>query len=438
MADIRPLPGIRYTAEQDIAALVTPPYDVISPNDQARYYERNLENVIRLELGRDEPDDDQLDNRYTRAARLFAEWRLGGVLAQDAPSLYIYEQRFSANGADYQRVSLLARVRLEPWENGVVLPHERTLAKPKDDRLRLTRACAATLSPIMALYDDPDSEIAALLTKARKGKPRLAFTDERGEEHRLWLVQDAKLAASLANLFTPRQLYIADGHHRYETALTYRDEVREIRQELEPDDAVNFTLMGLTAVEDAGLLVLPTHRIVRNAEASRLDNLSERLTPYFDIEPLGDEPQQWTAALANQARDGTTAFVLERPDGASLLKLKPEGRTAMNATAGQEGSSSQAWRDLDVAILHELVLREGLAIDGEMVRGGEYVSYTRDADEAAGAVRERIGGAQLALLLNPTPPAAIRDVARAGDRMPQKSTYFYPKLITGLVINPLW
>ena len=193
--------------------------------------------------------------------------------------------------------------------------------------------------------------------------------------------------------------------------------------------------MGLTAVEDNGLLVLPTHRILRGAESGRLEGLEERLAPYFTIEPLSVEMQDWTSTLADQE---TTAFVLVRPDGASLFKLKPEGRAAMDSGAGEEGSSSQAWRDLDVAILHELVLREGLGIDAEAVRSGEFVSYTRDADEAAAAVRNGTGGAQVALLLNPTPPAAIRDVARAGDRMPQKSTYFYPKLITGLVINPLW
>ncbi|HEV8193699.1 MAG TPA: DUF1015 domain-containing protein, partial [Ktedonobacterales bacterium] len=329
MADVRALPGIRYTAEKDIAALVAPPYDVISPEDQVRYYEQHPENVIRLELGREEPGDDQLDNRYTRAAETFAEWRLNGVLAQDAPSLYVYEQRFSANGAAYRRVGLLARVRLEPWESGVVLPHERTLAKPKDDRLRLTRACAATLSPIRALYDDPNGEIAAILAKIRKGKPRLAFTDERGEEHRLWLVQDEKLAATLAELFAPRQLYIADGHHRYETALVYRDEVREIRQELEPDDVVNFTLMGLTAVDDPGLLVLPTHRVVRGAEPERLNGMGERLAPYFTVDPLGAEPQEWLSALADHAGQDATAFVLVRPEGVALLRLKPEGRAAM-------------------------------------------------------------------------------------------------------------
>src|SRR5262249_30903081 len=190
-----------------------------------------------------------------------------GVRRQDSPPLYVYEQRFSIGDRSYTRTSLLSRVRLEPWDAGVILPHERTLAKPKDDRLRLTRACAATLSPIMSLYDDPDGQITAILTKVRKGKPRIAFTDERGEVHRFWLVTDQKVAAALADLFAPRQLYIADGHHRYETALAYRDEVRELRQELDPEDAVNFTLMGLSAIEDPALLVLPTHRIIRGVAA---------------------------------------------------------------------------------------------------------------------------------------------------------------------------
>jgi uncharacterized protein (DUF1015 family) len=438
MADVRPLPGIRYTAEGDVAALVTPPYDVISAEDQARYYERHPENIIRLELGREEPGDDQLDNRYTRAAETFAEWRLRGVLRQDPPSLYLYEQRFTANGAEYRRLSLLARVRLEPWESGVILPHERTMPKPKDDRLRLTRACAATISPILALYDDPGGEVAALLAKIREGEPRIAFIDQQGEEYRLWILQDEVLASALAAQFAPRQLYIADGHHRYETALTYRDEVRELRQELPAEDAVNFTLMGLTAVEDPSLLVLPTHRIVRGIELERLDGLEERLAPFFSVEPPGTTTQEWQAALAEQAQQRATAFVLIRPDGATLMRLKPEGRAAMLGDDGEAAGTSHAWRDLDVAILHELVLREGLGIAGEAVRSGEYVSYTRDAEEAARAVRDGHNGAQVAILLNPTPPSAIRDVARAGDRMPQKSTYFYPKLLTGLVINPLW
>ncbi len=443
MADIRPLPGIRYAPEVDLAEVVTPPYDVISPEAQGHYYERSPQNIIRLELGMEQPDDDALDNRYSRAALTFAEWRLNGVLQQDAPSLYLYEQRFTALGAERRRLSLLARVRLEPWEAGVILPHERTLSKPKDDRLKLTRACAATLSPIMALYDDPKGALAKTFAGARRRKPPIAFTDEAGEEHRLWAVRDAAQFEAVRQFFQDRQLYIADGHHRYETALAYRDETREMRRELAPDDAANFTLMALSAIEDPGLLVLPTHRIVRGLDMERLASLSDELGAHFSVEPLDTlDTAIITAALASPETTGqrapTTTLALIAPDGARILRLTEAGRAAMTARVGPNVGASAAWRALDVAILHELVLNQALGVSDEAIRAGESVSYTRDAEAAIAAVRAGAEGAQLAILLTPTPPAAIRDVARAGDRMPQKSTYFYPKLITGLVINPLW
>ncbi len=452
MADVRPLPGIRYALESDLAAVVTPPYDVISPEAQARYYARDPHNIIRLELGRDERGDDELGNRYTRAALTFAEWRVSGVLRQDAPALYLYEQRFSIPGAGgaRKRRGLFARVRIEPWEEGVVLPHERTLSKPKDDRLKLTRATAATLSPIMALYDDADGELAALFGKTARRKPEVAFTDEAGEEHRLWPLRDAPLIARVADFFRDRQLYIADGHHRYETALAYREELRETRRELPPDDAANFTLMALSAIEDPGLVVLPTHRIVRGVAPERLTVFRDELRAYFEVTPLGElgglatlNVAETLAALTAAGEGGRrVAFVMVTPDGAFLLRQTAGGEAAMDALdptrAGDHAGVSEAWRRLDVAGLHELVLTRGLGINEQMVRVGEGVTYTRDASAAVEAVHGGADGAQLAFLLNPTPPTAIRDVARAGDRMPQKSTYFYPKLITGLVINPLW
>ncbi|SRR5579875_218858 len=440
MADVRPLPGIRYAPEVDLAEVVTPPYDVISPEAQGRYYERSPQNIIRLELGVEQPDDDVLDNRYTRAARTFAEWRWQGVLQQDAPSLYLYEQRFTVLGSKRRRLSLLARVRIEPWEAGVVLPHERTLSKPKDDRLKLTRATAATLSPIMALYDDSKGALAKSFAIVRRRKPPIAFTDEAGEEHRLWAIRDTEQFATVGRFFADRQLYIADGHHRYETALAYRNEIREMRRGLDADDAPNFTLMALSAIEDPGLVVLPTHRIVRGLDMERLANMGDELGVYFSVEPLETlETQTILAALTAASDEGKeTAFALVAPDGARILRLTSAGRAAMEARVSPNVGTSEAWRKLDVAILHELVLNQTLGISDEAVRSGGHVSYTRDAEQAIAAVLSGTEGAQVAVLLNPTPPAAIRDVARAGDRMPQKSTYFYPKLITGLVINPLW
>lgn len=437
MADVRPLPGIRYAATADLAALVTPPYDVIPPEAQTRYYERHPENIIRLELGRGEPGDDALENRYTRAAVTFAEWRLHGVMCQDAPALYLYEQRFAVAGKEHTRLSLLARVRLEPWEAQVVLPHEHTLSKPKDDRLKLLRACAANLSPIMALYEDPDKALAQVFALAQAGEPIADFVDEAGEGHRLWLLHDADVAARVATFFAARQLYIADGHHRYETALAYRDEIAEARKELPPDDAANFVLMALSAIEEPGLVVLPTHRLLRDLDAAELAAIPAFLERYFSVEQRGamvdeQEMREWLAQADNEAR-----FALVLPQETLLLRLRPEGLAVMAQMAGERGGASEAWQRLDVAVLHELILRKGLSVTEAAVRGGEHVSYTRDAAAAIAAVRAQ-GDAQAAVLLNATPPTAIRDVSRANDRMPQKSTYFYPKLITGLVINPLW
>jgi uncharacterized protein (DUF1015 family) len=437
MADVQLLPGFRYAAADELADLVTPPYDVISAEAQERYYARHPHNIIRLELGRDEPGDDELSNRYTRAAATFAEWRRGGVLRQDTPSLYLYEQRFNIGDQSYARRSLLARVRLEPWEAGVILPHERTLSKPKADRLQLMRACAANLSPLMTLYDDPDGALAALLAGAGARAPDISFVDEASEAHRLWLLRDEALADQVAAFFATRQLYIADGHHRYETALAYRDEVAQQRKDLPTEDAANFTLMALAAIEDPNLVVLPTHRLLRDLPAERLARLDDTLRGSFEIEPLGGDisAERALGALAEASAGGAeTAFVLARPEETVLLRLRPAGRAAMDR---EHPDAAPAWRRLDIAILHELVLNHVLGVSDAAVRAGEHVSYTRDAAAALAAARAR-DDAALALLVPPTPPAAIRDVARAGARMPQKSTYFYPKLITGLVVNPLW
>ncbi len=433
MADIRPFAGIRYAPDlrTQLASLVTPPYDVISPEAQAVYYERHPDNVIRLELGREEPGDDALNNRYTRAAATLADWRMQGVLRQEMqPALYLYRQRFHSGGSDYWRTSLLARVRLEPWEAGVVLPHEYTLAKPKSDRLNLLRACAANLSPILSLYEDADGSMRRRLEPLASQPPQDTFTDDAGEDHTLLPITDADWIAQAQQFFAHRHLFIADGHHRYETALAYREELRTMRKELHPDDAANFVLMALIAFEDPGLVILPTHRLVAALPAERIASFPERLRRSFTIEPLPAtiSPDQ---ALATLPSESPGAFLLLLGDEMLRVQAQPEALRRMAATG-----RSAAWQRLDVAILQTLVLEEALELDAEAVTGGNFLSYTRDAQAAAQAVHS--GSAQVAALLRATPVGQLRDVALAGERMPQKSTYFYPKLITGLVINPLW
>src|SRR5438876_8843433 len=264
MADVQPLQGIRYNSETvgNLAQVVTPPYDVISEEAQANYYARNPYNIIRLELGMDEPGDTSLNNRYTRAAATFAEWRANSILQQETnPCYYLYQQIFTYNAQAYTRTSLLARIRLEPWSTHIVLPHEHTLAKPKDDRLKLLRACVTSLSPIMSLYDDSQGRMRRLLSSYAE-TAEVQITDEMNEVHRLHPITNEKDIALIQNFFVERQLYIADGHHRYETALNYREEVRAIHRKLDPKDAANFVFMALTDIDDPGLLVLPTHRLL--------------------------------------------------------------------------------------------------------------------------------------------------------------------------------
>ena len=435
MADVQPLPGIRYSSDivGDLAQVVTPPYDVISEEDQARYYARSPYNIIRLELGKEEPGDTSLNNRYTRAAAIFGEWRINDILRQDAvPGYYLYQQKFNHDGQTYTRTSLLARVRLEPWSAKVVLPHEYTMTKPKDDRLQLLRACATNFSPLMSMYEDPQGRMRRLLS-TYAADAEVQFTDEVNEGHRLQPITDPAQVVFFQDFFAERQLYIADGHHRYETALNYREEIRELRRHINDDDAVNFVLMALIDVDDPGLLVLPTHRLLFGLSSEALGSLnSQQLAQYFTVQQLDTTmtSDAMLAVLASSVEKHPSLVVVTR-DQNWLLLLNESGRRRM-----MESGHSAAWNELDVAVAHTLVLEALLGIRAEDVTSGTYIRYTRDADQALEAVRS--GDAQATLLLNATRVRQICEVAQADDRMPQKSTYFYPKLMSGLVMNPLW
>lgn len=433
MADVRSLHGIRYSSDavSDLAEVITPPFDVISEEAQERYYARNPYNVIRMELGKIEPTDDMLNNRYTRAARTLAEWRLEDVLHQEAtPAYYAYRQIFQHGGQSYARTSLIARIRLEPWEKHVVLRHEFTRKKDKDDRLQLLRACSVNLSPIMSMYNDPQGRMRRLLGDALQ-QPEVHITDEVGEEHLLQPVTDPEQIERIQSFFAERQLYIADGHHRYETALNYRNEVLEMRRELHSDDAANFVMMALIDLDDPGMLVLPTHRLFNDLSPEVLANLtSANLGRYLNVRELS-QVDQTTLRELEQVGEETPSFVLMTPQQSWLLSLNEQGRARM-ASAGH----TAAWKKLDVAIAHTLILEELLNLQAADLTAGQYVRYTHDELEALNAMKQ--GQAQAALFLNGTRVRQICDIADADDQMPQKSTYFYPKLSTGLVMNPLW
>jgi uncharacterized protein (DUF1015 family) len=432
MAEVKPLRGLRYNTEtiRDLASVITPPYDIITKEAQARYYARHPYNIIRLELGQEQPDDDTLDNVYTRAAATFSEWRLQGTLRQEAvPCYYLYQQTFSHAGQTYTRTSLLGRVRVEPWSARVVLPHENTLAKAREDRLRLLRACNANLSPIMSLYEDPQGRMRRLLN-SYAATAEVHIVDEDGVEHRLHPITDAQQIALIQDFFSQRQLYIADGHHRYTTALNYLDEIRAQHSNLNPDDGVNFVLMALIDVDDPGMLVLPTHRLLSGLSSQMLDNLAH-LERYFHVTRHAPGDQQTLLNNLAEAGQQQSSLLILTTDQALLLKLNVEGQKAMQASG-----HSDAWNELDVAIVQYLLLEQSLGISADDIAAGRYVSYTHNDQEAFQAVRS--GKAQAVVMLNSTPLRQVCAVAQADDRMPQKSTYLYPKLITGLVINPLW
>jgi uncharacterized protein (DUF1015 family) len=417
MAVVRGFRGVRYRLERpEEAALVTaPPYDVISPEQQEELHRRDPRNVIRLELPRDRPADGEAASRYRRAAALYREWVETGVLARDPqPCLYLYGQRYEAEGRTQERLGLLAALRVEPYEAGVVLPHEQTFPKHKEDRYRLLTAAQAQFSPIFGLYSAPEAGVRAELDRFTGSPPAAVSTDADGVEHRLWPIADSGFAAWAAGVFEGRQVFIADGHHRYETALRYAAERRAgAPAGSEPYD---YVMTFLVEMEDPGLVLLPTHRLVRTALPAE-EELRARLEPFFCVEGV-------PSSAAEDLEHHQIGAVL--PGGRALRLTLREGAIMDRV----DTEHSPAWRDLDVAVLHRLVLEEALGI-----RGREEIVYTRDPAEA----RQRAASGEFgAAFLLPRPRVEeLKAVAGAGDRMPEKSTYFWPKAISGLVIYSL-
>lgn len=425
MADIRGFRGMRYDTGKagDIETLTCPPYDIISEEQRAGYLARNPCNVIRLELPRGEEP-------YQEAGQTLARWLEEGILKADMDAgMYIYEQEFlsQVDRGEPQRLrGLICRVRLEAFDAGVVLPHEETLSKAKADRLQLMQATGCNFSQIYCLYEDEGHVTRRRLDNLAAGSaPRYAFSDGL-VTHRLWVVNDPAVMAALQEDFAGRKLYIADGHHRYETALHYRDLLREQDAWCPGSD---YVMMMLADMADPGLVVFPTHRLVRGLagfdSAALLDNCGE----YFAVAPQPDR-QAAQAALDAAYREGRHTFAYFDGRGWHTLTLRD---MAVMETLLPE--KSPAYRGLDVSILHTLVLERLLGIDRENMANQRNLTYTRDPQEAVAAVEA--GDACCCFLLNPTRVEEIGAVAACGEKMPQKSTYFYPKLITGLVMNQL-
>lgn len=432
MNDIRPFSGLRYDEQVagPLSDLVCPPYDIISPVEQLELHGRSPNNMIRLELGLEYPEDDTSSNRYRRATETLERWLTGGILKEDEPSVYLYEQRFPMNGAQVTRMSVIARLRLTPWEEGVVLPHEDTLTGPKVDRLRLMRATACNLSPVYLVFDDPSETIGQLLEGISALPPWEVAQTGDGQEHRLWVLR-GELSEQIVMALREPQLYMADGHHRYETALAYRDEMMAADPAIGEDSGVNFVMALMVDSRTPGLVILPTHRLIGGVNEDRLHDLDARLERQFEVESLTLDNTEADRAAVIQERirvggELTPTLGMYSAGMARLLRLRDQSNLP------HTGSRPV----LDVDILHGLVLEPLLGIGQEELNAGLMVGYTHDARDAVEAVDR--GKAQVAFFLNPTRIEQVLETARSGGRMPQKSTYFYPKPQTGLVINPLW
>ena len=437
MPDIRPFRALRYDGASiaDPALVVAPPYDVIGPAERERLLARHPANVVRLDLPGEDAGDEP-DARYRRAAKTLAAWRSDGTLHKDPhPSIYVYEQAYRVPGSDVARTQrgFFARLRLESFgTDGGVLPHERTMAGPREDRYKLLRATGVNTSPIVGLYDDAASVGAPVLDALTARRADLDVIDDDGTEHRLWAVaadgDDAAAVAPLLAVAAAGPLTIADGHHRYETALRYRDE-RRMSRSCEEDPAFDYVLTLFLDAAGQALTVLPTHRVVRGLGDGGVAAMLDRLDDLFEVERDVSAPSLIERfESAGLAEGGAGRFGLWTRDGGALLTARRDELEPFLPDGGP------ALRALDVTLLGAALGRLA-GLDAEALAAGA-VGYTKSAAEAIDSVDAGLDGADAAFLLEPTPVASVIAVAADGDVMPQKSTYFYPKALTGLVINP--
>ncbi|HEV2944265.1 MAG TPA: DUF1015 domain-containing protein [Solirubrobacteraceae bacterium] len=423
MADVQPLRALHYdpAVTGSLADVVAPPYDVIDAEQRAGLIARSPYNVVAVDLPQGEPGG---RDPYDSASELFETWQLQGILVRDSePALWAHTQDYTGpDGQRRTRRGFFCRVRIEGYGPGRVRPHERTHPGPKEDRLRLTRATRANISPIFSLYSDPANAAWAALAPATEQQPYGKVTDADGTVHRLWRVADPHAIAAVQAATLGAELLIADGHHRYETMQAYADEIGG-------EGEHRYILMCLVALEDPGLTIFPTHRLVRGMDSAKRAALQQALERDFEITPL---PATEDLAPKPQA-EATTPLELGYLDGEGRrlrLELKDQ---AIAEEALQ--NHSDAYRHLDTGVLETLILKGALGLSDDDISHFNGLFYARDTAEAEAMVTG--GEYEAAFLMRPTPVTQVREIAAAGENMPPKSTYFYPKLLTGLLFNPL-
>ncbi len=438
MADIKAFRGVVYNPK-NIASLedvVAPPYDVINEEKREALYNKHPENIVRLILGKESEGDNQNDNKYTRAKGFLKKWMEEKSLIQDEkPAIYLYNQEYFSEGKQRIRKGYIALIKLEEFKDGIILPHEATLPKPVEDRLNLFRATQCNLSPVFGLYSDKERHLEDLLSEIEKTLLPVTLKDGDGAEHEMRKFTDTESIAQIIAFMKKKKIIIADGHHRYTTALAYKKEMEE-RHGKDASAPYNFVMMFLTNMYGGGISVGPIHRLVHGVDFNR-DHLLESLEKLFDLEETqgianGNMPDTFSKKLNGAAKLGT-AFGLYLGKGDYCL-LKPKEGVKLSEKVLLDGP--EELKLLDVSIMHSLLIEGILKISKEDVLSQKHIIYKKDANEAIKLVDD--GTANMAFLMNPTRVDQVEAIAGEGYLMPQKSTFFYPKLLTGLVLSPIW
>ncbi len=434
MADVKPFRGIRYDVGRvgELSRVVAPPYDVISPEEQEALHRRHPRNIVRIDFGMARDGDGPGSDKYARAAGWYRGWLSDGTLVRDAvPSLYYYEQEFTiAEKKTFVRKGFLGALRLSPFGEGVVFPHERTLSKPKEDRLALMQATDAHMSPVFGLFSDPGNEVLGGLRAGMAAAPDLAAVDDLGVRHRVWTVSQPKAIHAAVAKMAGKGVFIADGHHRYETAIAFRDEMRA-KHGVNPGAAYEHVLMFLCNMDDEGIVILPTHRGIHSLPDFSAERFLSKVRAILPVESGDGSPEDAMRAVETAGAkgkaigwtaDGNRFHVATFPDLPRFCER-------------HLGNFPPPLRSLDVVLLHGFLLEQVLGISAEAVTAGRHVKYYKDPAKAAKDLST--GAIQAAFFLNAVTIPEFRGVSLSGHVLPQKATFFYPKIGTGLLIFPV-
>jgi len=439
MAEIQPFSGIRYNTQLagGLNELICPPYDIISAAEQDMYYGKNKHNIIRIEFGKEYPADDEGSNKYLRASQYLTDWIEQDILLRDEqPSIYVYQQQFSLkNDMSFTRTGFIALAKLEDLSKGVVLAHENTLSKPKTDRMNLMKSCQANISQIYVLFEDNNRCISDLLTALMsQNKPDVEIEGIKGIIERLWVMSEKSVTDKIVSNMAEKKLFIADGHHRYETAINYRNYMIENNPSHTGKEAYNYTMMLMVDMNDPGLIILPTHRAISGLDNFNRDEFMDNASEEFDIvvyDLTGTTSNNRAIEIEKLLDEkGANTFLLYVADSSQCVALKLKDFSSMEKVYP---TRHESYRNLDVCILHKLLLERFLGIGEQQLASQQYLTYTHDVSEGLKWVDSGI--CQMVFFMSATSVKQVRDVSLVGEKMPQKSTFFYPKPPTGLVLN---